>query len=86
MLGEAAGLFLADFGSVPGDVVFAFESAVNETGQGVEEAEAVEGAGLHGFFKAFRPEIDNGLAHLGDGDLGQPGSWQGLRRCGRGRG
>ena len=52
------------------DLLFAFEAAVDEAGQGVEEAEAVEGAALQGFFEAVGTEVDDGLADLGDGDFG----------------
>jgi hypothetical protein len=65
--------FRANLSGVFDDVVFAFEAAIDEAGQGVEEAEAVEGAGLHGVFEAVRAEVDDGLADLGYSDL-----WRGL--------
>ena len=52
------------------DLGFAFEATVDETGEGIQEAEAVERAGLHRFLEACGPEVDDGLAHLGDGDFG----------------
>lgn len=51
------------------DLVFAFEPAIDEAGEGVEEAEAVEGTVFHGFLEAFGSEVDDGLADLGDGDF-----------------
>jgi hypothetical protein len=52
------------------DLGFAFEATVDEAGEGIKEAEAVEGTVLHGFFEAFGTEIDDGLADLGDSDFG----------------
>ena len=53
------------------DLLFAFEAAVDEAGEGVKEAEAVHRAGLHGVFEAFGTEVDDGLADLSDGNLGR---------------
>ena len=53
------------------DVLFAFEAAVDEAGQGVKEAEAVKRTGLHGVFEAVGAEVDDGLADLGDGNFGR---------------
>ena len=51
------------------DLVFAFETAVDEASKSVKETEAVERAALDGFFEAFGSEVDDGLADLGDGDF-----------------
>ena len=70
--GEAgAGHAAALFGGGFLDLLFAFEAAVDEAGQRVEEAEAVEGAGFHGVFEAIGAEVDDGLADLGNGDFGR---------------
>ena len=68
--GKAIAGFSAGLGGVFEEVMFAFEAAVDETGQSIEEAEAVERAGLYGFFEALRTEVDDGLADFGDGDFG----------------
>jgi hypothetical protein len=69
--GKAVAGFAAGLSCVFDDVVFAFEAAVDEPCQGIEKAEWVQRAGLHGVFEAFGAEIDDGLADLGDGDFGR---------------
>ena len=53
------------------DDLFAFEAAVDEASERVEEAKAVERAVFHRVFDALGAEVNDSLADLGDSNFGR---------------